>query len=51
LIFRIADAIENPKKPKVIKNPPCQEVVLKGKDVDIWKLPILTHYEKDGGPI
>jgi 2,5-furandicarboxylate decarboxylase 1 len=50
LIFRIADAIENPKKPKVIKNPSCQDVVLKGSDVDIWKLPILTHYEKDGGP-
>ncbi len=50
LIFRIADAIENPKKPKVVSNPPCQEVVIGGKDVDITKLPMLTHYEKDGGP-
>ncbi len=50
LVFRIAEALEKPKAPKLIKNASCQEVVLKGKDVDLTKLPILTHYEKDGGP-
>lgn len=50
LLFRMAEAIENPKKPKVIKNPPCQEVVIKGNEVDLRKIPLLTHYEKDGGP-
>ncbi len=50
LVFKIADALENPKKAGVIENAPCQEVVIKGDDVDLKKLPILTHYEKDGGP-
>ncbi len=50
LLFRMAGAIANPKKPEVVKNPPCQEVVIRGKDVDLTKLPMLTHYEKDGGP-
>ncbi len=50
LLFRMAEAIENPKKPKVIENPPCQKIVIKGKDVDLRKIPLLTHYEKDGGP-
>ncbi|WP_134702824.1 UbiD family decarboxylase [Ammoniphilus sp. YIM 78166] len=28
---------------------PCQEIVWTGDDIDLYKLPILTHYEKDGG--
>lgn len=32
------------------KTPPCQEVVLKGNDVDLSKLPICTHNELDKGP-
>lgn len=32
------------------KNPPCQEVVLTGKDVDLSKLPVLKCWPKDGGP-
>ncbi|MFH1587648.1 MAG: UbiD family decarboxylase [Candidatus Diapherotrites archaeon] len=50
LLFRMADAIKNPKEPKVVKDAPCQEIVWKGKDADLTKIPILTHYEKDGGP-
>jgi 4-hydroxy-3-polyprenylbenzoate decarboxylase len=30
--------------------PPCQEVVLKGNDVDLRKLPIITSWPKDAGP-
>jgi UbiD family decarboxylase len=29
--------------------PPCQEVVLTGDDIDLFSLPILRHYERDGG--
>ncbi|MFH1403405.1 MAG: UbiD family decarboxylase [Candidatus Altiarchaeota archaeon] len=50
LLFRIADAIKNPKKPEVMEKPPCQEIVWKGKDADLTRIPLLTHYEKDGGP-
>ncbi len=50
LLFRIAEAIEKPKKSEVINNPPCQETVIRGKDVDLTKLPLLTHFEKDAGP-
>jgi 2,5-furandicarboxylate decarboxylase 1 len=50
LLFKVADAINNPRKPEVIENPPCQEIVWKGRDVDLEKLPLLTHYELDGGP-
>jgi UbiD family decarboxylase len=29
--------------------PPCQEVVLTGDEIDLFSLPILRHYELDGG--
>jgi UbiD family decarboxylase len=29
--------------------PPCQEVVLTGDEIDLFALPILRHYELDGG--
>lgn len=28
---------------------PCQEIVLKGDEIDLYSLPILRHYERDGG--
>ena len=36
--------------PKIVSDGPCQEVVKKGDDVDITKLPILTCWPQDGGP-
>ncbi|OLE16459.1 MAG: menaquinone biosynthesis decarboxylase [Gemmatimonas sp. 13_1_20CM_3_60_15] len=30
--------------------PPCQEIVLKGDDIDLSKLPIITCWPEDGGP-
>lgn len=30
-------------------SPPCQEVVLTGDQIDLFSLPILRHYERDGG--
>ena len=32
-----------------IKAPPCQEVILKGDEVDLMKIPILHCWPKDGG--
>jgi 4-hydroxy-3-polyprenylbenzoate decarboxylase len=36
--------------PKVVRNAPCQEIVLESGDVDLRRLPILTCWPKDGGP-
>ncbi len=38
--------------PKVIDkaNASCKEVILKGDDVDLTKLPVLTTWPQDGGP-
>jgi UbiD family decarboxylase len=48
LLPKILEAIENPKPFELTEKVPCQEVV--EKDVDLYKIPILTHCEKDGGP-
>jgi len=36
-------------KPQIVKKAPCQEVVLKGDDVDLTKLPILKTWPQDAG--
>ncbi len=49
LLFRMADAIDKPKKPKEAKEPgkaPFNEK----HSPDLSPLPILTHCEGDGGP-
>jgi 2,5-furandicarboxylate decarboxylase 1 len=48
LLPRILDSIENPKPFRTVDHAPCQEVI--EDEVDLYKLPILTHCEKDGGP-
>ena len=37
--------------PKEVKNPPCQEVVISGEDVDLASLPIQTCWPEDVGPL
>jgi len=37
--------------PKVVKNAPCQAVVLEGDAVDLGKLPIQTCWPGDAGPL
>jgi 4-hydroxy-3-polyprenylbenzoate decarboxylase len=37
--------------PKEISSPPCQEVVLRGEDVDLDQLPIQTCWPGDAGPL
>lgn len=48
LLHKILEAIKNPNPVSVVDDAPCQEVV--ENDVDLYKIPVLTHYEKDGGP-
>lgn len=37
--------------PKVVKDAPCQEIVLEGEDVDLGKLPIQTCWPGDAAPL
>jgi UbiD family decarboxylase len=45
LIAKLADAIDHPKKPRIIQAQQYKDI-----GADLGKLPILTHYPKDGGP-
>jgi len=47
LLFKLVDALHNPKSPEIVDNAPCQEVVI--KNPDIGKLPLLFHLPGDGG--
>jgi UbiD family decarboxylase len=48
LLPRILEGIENPRQFKTVNDAPCQEVV--ENEVDLNRIPVLTHYERDGGP-
>ena len=37
-------------RPRTVSNPPCQDVVLLGSDVDLFKFPNLQCWPMDGGP-
>ena len=41
---------EHPIKPSLISKAPIKEVVSVGDDVDLASLPVLTHFQQDGGP-
>jgi 2,5-furandicarboxylate decarboxylase 1 len=45
LIPKLTDALERPKKATVVDDEGYEEI-----GADLGKLPILTHYPKDGGP-
>jgi 2,5-furandicarboxylate decarboxylase 1 len=47
LLFKISDVIKNPSKPEIAGSGPCQEVI--EDDVDLSRIPILTHASKDLG--
>jgi 4-hydroxy-3-polyprenylbenzoate decarboxylase len=36
--------------PKIVRQAPCQEIVLRGDEVDLRALPVLTTWPGDGGP-
>jgi UbiD family decarboxylase len=47
LLFKLVEALREPKEPEMVSEAPCQEVVIKEPDLD--KLPILMHLPGDGG--
>ncbi len=51
LKFKFVEAIKNPIPPKIVKEAPCQEVVIT-KNIDVLgTLPVIKHTEKDAGRI
>jgi UbiD family decarboxylase len=48
VLDRVLDSIEHPRPFRTVHNPLCQEVI--EDEVDLTRLPILTHCEHDGGP-
>jgi len=48
LLDKLIHAIENPSKGEIVKNAPCQEIII--HDPDLRRLPFLIFGEKDGGP-
>ncbi len=46
IIPKMIKALGSPSKPKIVSNAPCHEIEM---EVDLDKLPILFHCEKDGG--
>ncbi len=48
LLGRMTGAMDQPTVPQIVSSAPCQEVV--EPDVDLGRLPLLCHYEEEGGP-
>ena len=46
---RFDNGLHHPLPPKLVETGPCKEVILKGEEVDLTRLPIPTYAEKDGG--
>lgn len=52
LKFKCLEAIKHPLPPVIVKDAPCQEVVITGKDIDIpGFFPVLKHTTKDGARV
>ncbi|MDH5343349.1 MAG: UbiD family decarboxylase, partial [Betaproteobacteria bacterium] len=49
--FRLQNGIENPIAPKYVEKTPVKEVIQRGKDVDLFSLPIPMFSIYDGGPM
>ncbi len=49
LLTTYLKAMERPIPPRVVKDGPVQETVLRGADVDLRALPQIVHHEGDGG--
>ncbi len=44
------DRLKRPLEPRIISSSPAKEVAMRGDQVDLRKLPIVTHCSKDAGP-
>ena len=49
-VQKFQSALEHLIPPKRVDSGPCQEVVLKGKEVDLTRLPVPIFSERDPGP-
>ncbi len=49
-VARYGYGIEHPINPVLVKNAPCQEVVIEGADIDIRQFPHPIYSEGDSGP-
>ncbi|MBI2958770.1 MAG: UbiD family decarboxylase [Betaproteobacteria bacterium] len=47
---RYLQALDEQIKPEVVREAPVQEVVLKGDEIDLTKLPVQTYHDTDVGP-
>jgi 2,5-furandicarboxylate decarboxylase 1 len=45
---RMAEAARGRIKPEVVATAPCKEVILTGDDVDLTRLPLFLHHDRDG---
>lgn len=50
LLWEYMKREQNPVDPVLIEQGPVHEVVYRGSEVDLTKLPIVTNFEKDVGP-
>jgi 2,5-furandicarboxylate decarboxylase 1 len=49
LLLRLVDSLRTPKLPEVVSEAPCQEVIIRGDDVNLDEIPFLLHLPDDGG--
>lgn len=45
---KMAKMSERRIKPQIVTKAPCKEVILKGEQVDLTKLPLFLHHDRDG---
>jgi 2,5-furandicarboxylate decarboxylase 1 len=45
---RIAELAKGRIKPEIVSTAPCKQVILKGDDVDLTRLPLFLHHDRDG---
>jgi UbiD family decarboxylase len=50
ILQRYLDCKDKRVKPKLVSTGPVKEIILKGGDIDLTKMPFPTYCEKDGGP-
>ena len=45
---RMAELARGRIKPKIVPTAPCKDVILKGSEVDLTRLPMFLHHDRDG---
>src|SRR5437879_6441044 len=45
---RIAELAKGRLKPEIVATAPCKDVILKGDQVDLTRLPLFLHHDRDG---